>query len=203
MFCGRRLPDPPLGRKTWKGFPRPMTRNLQLLSLALAIGTFVPDRATADPPCNCPNGQCAVNPAQYNGCCPQGAPRACGASGCATGNYGAGCYGGACACPPLRHPCYLSCAANQAYRASLTNWHGNYYAVDWGTPVALVCPPNAGYQTKYSWGVTNTQVVPISHQFGRNYPGVGAAGGGVGFLPTPIWPNSTDQFGIYYVRGPW
>ncbi len=69
--------------------------------------------------------------------------------------------------------------------------------------MALVCPPNAGRQTKWAWGVTNTQVVPISHQFGRNYPGPGAAGGGSVFLPTPIWPNSTDQFGVYYVRGPW
>lgn len=182
-----------------------MTRNLQLMSLALAIGAIAPAIVRADPPCNCQAGQCAVpsyNPAQYNGCCPQGAPRACGKSGCTTGQYGAGCYGYG-ACPPLKHPCYLNCAANEAYRASLTNWHGAYCAVDWGTPVALVCPPNAGRQTKYNWGVTNTQVVPISHQFGRNYPGPGAAGGGVGFLPTPIWPNSTDQFGIYYVRGPW
>lgn len=89
-----------------------------------------------------------------------------------------------------------------AYKSQFVNWHGNYYAVDWASPVALVLPPTAGYQTKWSWGVTNTEVVPISKQFGRAYPGPYAAGG-VGFLPTPIAPSSTDQFGIYYVRGPW
>ena len=99
-------------------------------------------------------------------------------------------------------PCCLCCRQYAAWRASQTNWHGNYYDVAWGTPVALVVPPTAGYQTKWSWGVGNTEVVPIYHQFGRSYPGAGAAGGAA-FLPTPAWPNSTDQFGVYYVRGPW
>jgi hypothetical protein len=182
-----------------------MTQNHTLIALVLAVGTCVPATiANGGPPCsNCQNGQCSVAggcATSYNGCCPQGVPRACGPSGCTTGNYGCGAYG---CCPPARHPCYPCCAANDAYRQSLSNWHGNYYDVAWGTPVALVCPPNAGRQTKWAWGVTNTQVVPISHQFGRNYPGAGAAGGGAAFLPTPIWPNSTDQFGVYYVRGPW
>jgi hypothetical protein len=115
-----------------------------------------------------------------------------------------GCQGRYCCGVPScgKPPCCLCCRAYDAYRASQTNWHGNYYDVAWGGPVPLVCPPNAGYQTKWAWGVGNTQVVPISHQFGRSYPGPGA-GGGAAFLPTPIWPNSTDQFGVYYVRGPW
>ena len=23
------------------------------------------------------------------------------------------------------------------------------------------------------------------------------------FLPTPNWPSDTQQFGVYYIRGPW
>ena len=47
-------------------------------------------------------------------------------------------------------------------------WHGAYYDPAWGgSPVALVVPPTAMLQTKYSWGVTNTDVVRIYHQFGR------------------------------------
>ena len=51
-------------------------------------------------------------------------------------------------------------------------------------------------------GVTQTEMMPIYHQFRRPYPGDGA-GMGVGFLSTPRWPSHTDQFGVYYVRGPW
>ena len=45
-------------------------------------------------------------------------------------------------------------------------------------------------------------MTPIYHQFRRSYPGP-FAGGGQGFYPTPTWPSHTDQFGVYYVRGPW
>jgi len=182
-----------------------MIRHCTLLALALVVsGTIPASLAVAVHPRTCKNGQCSTvpsyNPAVYNGC-------VAGQGGCANGKCARGplpCAYGYGSCPPARHPCYLCCAANDAYRASLSNWHGNYYDVAWGTPVALVCPPNAGHQTKWAWGVTNTQVVPISHQFGRNYPGpYAAAGSGAAFLPTPIWPNSTDQFGVYYVRGPW
>ncbi len=181
-----------------------MIRNCTFVALTLVVsGTIPASLAFAVQPRACKNGQCSTvpsyDPAAYNGCV--------AGQGCASGNCARGplpCGYGYGACPPARHPCYLCCSANAAYRASLTNWHGNYYDVAWGTPVALVCPPNAGRQTKWAWGVTNTQVVPISHQFGRNYPGPYPAGGGApGFLPTPIWPNSTDQFGVYYVRGPW
>lgn len=80
-------------------------------------------------------------------------------------------------------------------------WHGAYYDPAWGAPTALVVPPTASLQTKWSWGVTGTDVVPIYHQFGRQYPG--PYGGGYGFIPTPTIPGSTDEFGVYYVRGPW
>lgn len=81
-------------------------------------------------------------------------------------------------------------------------WHGAYYDPAWGAPVALVVPPTATLQTKWSWGVTNTKVMAIGHQFGRGYPGP-YYGGPYGFMPTPPIPGATDQFGVYYVRGPW
>src|SRR5437868_1042417 len=87
-------------------------------------------------------------------------------------------------------------------RANNVPWHGGYYDPAWGQPHALVIPPTAELQTKYSWGVTNTEVVPNYHQFRRNYPGPSAVGR-IGFGPTPEWPWHTDQFGVYYVRGPW
>ncbi len=90
---------------------------------------------------------------------------------------------------------------NAECTAASSAWHGGYYHAAWGSPVALVVPPTAEYQTKWGWGVGNTRVVPIAHQFGRTYPGPFVPG--TGFLPTPRWPSDTDQFGVYYVRGPW
>jgi hypothetical protein len=87
-----------------------------------------------------------------------------------------------------------------AGRASQLPWHGGFYDPAWGQPVALVVPPNAESQTNWGWGVGNTRTMPIYHQFGRNYPG---APGGVALAPTPPWPSDTQQFGVYYVRGPW
>jgi len=81
-------------------------------------------------------------------------------------------------------------------------WHGQYYYHSWGAPTALVVPPTANMQTSLGWGVAQTTMMPIYHQFSRPYPG-NAAGVGNTFLPTPRWPSHTDQFGIYYVRGPW
>ncbi|OYV87578.1 MAG: hypothetical protein B7Z73_09885 [Planctomycetia bacterium 21-64-5] len=89
----------------------------------------------------------------------------------------------------------------RARRQSGTEWAGGYYHTMWGQPVALVVPPTAELQTHWNWGVAQTSVTPIWPQFTRAYPGPYA--GGRGFLPTPRWPGSTDQFGVYYVRGPW
>lgn len=80
-------------------------------------------------------------------------------------------------------------------------WHGSYYHTMWGQPVALVVPPTAEYQTNLRWGVPSSRIERIDHQFSRNYPGPYA--GGYGFLPTPVWPSDTNQFGVYYIRGPW
>jgi hypothetical protein len=90
-----------------------------------------------------------------------------------------------------------------AYRQSQTYpWHGGYYDVAWGTPVAVVVPPTAESQSHYGWGVGATRVTPIQHQFQHGYPGPGGYDRS-SFRPTPPWPSSTDQFGDYYIRGPW
>jgi hypothetical protein len=81
-------------------------------------------------------------------------------------------------------------------------WHGGYYDAAWGMPVALVVPPTAENQVHYNWGVGGMRVTPIQHQFERGYPGPGAYNRSW-FRPTPPWPSSTDQFGDYYIRGPW
>jgi hypothetical protein len=81
-------------------------------------------------------------------------------------------------------------------------WHGGYYNASWGMPLALVVPPTAEFQTHWGWGVGNTRITTIRHQFERNYPGPGYYSR-KGFRHTPNWPSDTDQFGVYYVRGPW
>lgn len=86
-------------------------------------------------------------------------------------------------------------------RAELTNWHANYAHSAYGYPLALVVPPTAQLQTAWSWGAPSTSISRIDHQFGRNYPGPGPFG--AGFRNTPVWPASTHQFGVYYVRAPW
>lgn len=81
-------------------------------------------------------------------------------------------------------------------------WHGNYYHQMYGQPLALVVPPLAHMRQTLSWGVSQNLMYPIHHQFGRsaNAPGAAPAGS---FYATPPWPSHTDQFGVYYVRGPW
>ncbi len=89
-----------------------------------------------------------------------------------------------------------------SYHSSMSAWHGNYYSPAWGMPVAVVAPPTSEFQTNWGWGVGNTRVTRIWHQFGRDYPGPSTYERGM-FQPTPAWPSDTDQFGFYYVRGPW
>ncbi|MBN2218152.1 MAG: hypothetical protein JW719_12330 [Pirellulales bacterium] len=88
------------------------------------------------------------------------------------------------------------------YRANRTSWNTGYYSAEWGMPIALVVPPTAERQVNWGWGVGNTRVTPIYHQFRRNYPGPCQYHGGM-YRPTPAWPSDTSQFGVYYVRGPW
>jgi len=87
-------------------------------------------------------------------------------------------------------------------RAQQVPWHGGYYHSAWGQPLALVVPPRAEAQTHWGWGVGGTRITPILHQFGRNYPGPGYYDRRM-FRPTPFRPTDTDQFGVYYIRGPW
>jgi hypothetical protein len=81
-------------------------------------------------------------------------------------------------------------------------WNGPYYSVEWGMPVALVVPPTVEEQTHWGWGVGNTRVTPVCARFKPNYPGPGVYDRKM-YRPTPPWPSNTDQFGYYYVRGPW
>ena len=90
-----------------------------------------------------------------------------------------------------------------AYRRAQTYaWHGNYYTPAWGMPVALVVPPTVQAQTNWGWGVGNTRVTGIPHQFEPGYPMPGDYDRRL-FRPTPPWPTDTRQFGEYYIRGPW
>lgn len=94
-------------------------------------------------------------------------------------------------------------ASAWGYRFAQTQpWHGQYYHTATGQPVALVVPPTAQTQSFWGWGVAQSGIRPIYHQFARPYPGE-MTGGENQFSPTPFWPSHTDQFGVYYVRGPW
>ena len=86
-------------------------------------------------------------------------------------------------------------------RAMRYDWNQNYAHSNYGQPVAMVVPPTANLQTNWGWGVSSSRVSRIDHQFGRDYPGVGAMGGP--YQNTPAWPQDTNQFGVYHVRGPW
>ncbi len=107
----------------------------------------------------------------------------------------------------LAVPASDAVAGNHGNRAALRHartmpWHGNYYHTAYGSPIGLVVPPTANMQTKMGWGVSQSEMVPIYHQAYRAYPGDGG-GSTRAFLATPNWPSHTDQFGVYYVRGPW
>ena len=86
--------------------------------------------------------------------------------------------------------------------ADKTPWQGNYYHTATGRAVPLVVPPNVHMQISWGWGVAQSGNRPIHHQFTRDYPGT-AQGARARLLPTPVWPSHTDQFGVYYLRGPW
>ena len=86
--------------------------------------------------------------------------------------------------------------------AGMRPWNQPYRHTQYGRPVSLVVPPTANRQTHYNWGVTGTMVTPIYHQYGRSYMGEGGYTEG-DMRSTPYWPSSTDQFGVYYIRGPW
>jgi len=94
----------------------------------------------------------------------------------------------------------LGCRAKHV--AMYTPWEAGYYSAEWGMPLALVVPPTAERHVEWGWGVGNTRVTPIWHQFHRNYPGPCVYRCGA-YCPTPAGPSDTLQYGVYYVRGPW
>ena len=113
-------------------------------------------------------------------------------------------------CRPGHQPlvdCWAKADWMAAQEAAVRSWHAGYYHTTWGAPVALVVPPTARMQTRWGWGVAQSTMSPLYHQFERPYPGSSVGQGyGSGVMPlrpTPHWPSHTDQFGVYYVRGPW
>jgi len=91
----------------------------------------------------------------------------------------------------------------RALRFSRTRpWHGEYSNTLWGSPVPLVVPPNAHMQTRMGWGVAQSSMSPIYHRYYRSHQGEMEIVR-FHFRATPNQPSHTDQFGVYYVRGPW
>lgn len=89
------------------------------------------------------------------------------------------------------------------YHAQQMPWHGEYYHTAHGYAVPLVVPPTARTHTEWGWGVAQSEVTPLHHQFRRPYFGDVEESEGYSFHATPNWPSNTRQFGVYYVRGPW
>jgi hypothetical protein len=94
-------------------------------------------------------------------------------------------------------------ARQAAYFSGARPWNGDYAYTPDGGPVALVIPPHADTSMAWGWGVTASEMRPNWHQFGRYQPPGFVAGPQSPFLPTPLYPSHTDQFGVYPVRGPW
>ena len=84
-----------------------------------------------------------------------------------------------------------------------TPWNGNYSYTPAGEPVALIVPPTASSMAAWSWGVSQSEVRPLYHQYGRSFQSGAGMGGGNPYQPTPHWPSHTDNFGVYPVRAPW
>lgn len=86
--------------------------------------------------------------------------------------------------------------------AATMSWHDNYVHTAYGQPVALIVPPTVQTQRQMGWGVSQSEVNPIYHQYQRGYPG-SIRGMNTHFRNTPRWPSHTTQFGAYYLRAPW
>lgn len=84
----------------------------------------------------------------------------------------------------------------------VTPWHAGYYDPMWGMPVPLVVPPTAEMQTNWGWGVGNTRITPLFHQFRPGFPGTYPHDPRL-LRPAPPQPTDTLQMGDYSIRGPW
>ena len=71
-----------------------------------------------------------------------------------------------------------------------------------GADHTVVVPPNVNMMRSQGWGVCGSQMMPLYSQYGTAYPGA-VAGSPVRFLTRPAAPSNTQQFGYYYIRGPW
>lgn len=86
--------------------------------------------------------------------------------------------------------------------AATTPWHDGYVHTAYGQPLVLMVPPTVQTQREMGWGVSQSEVNPIYHQFQRGFPGP-IRDVNTRFRNTPRWPSHTTQFGVYYIRGPW
>lgn len=112
------------------------------------------------------------------------------------------CVGGTCMPTSVAYWANYGHCGSQCQAALSYPWQCGYYYTPWGAPTALVVPPTAERQYSMGWGVGNTRLTRIYHQYGRPYPGAMMGPGGR-FRATPYWPSDTAQYGVYYVRGPW
>jgi len=186
------------------------------IALLAAVGVFVQSASaerkgvSARKPKNYKNGA-ECSPGANAHCLCRGNPCSCGCGR---------------ACGPVRRAFWGAMSATQsgqplcdpwaradwtaAQRAANSSWHAGYYHTGYGAPVALMVSPTVRMHTRWSWGVAQSTMHPLYHQYERPYPGPVAGGTGdagtpatLPLMPTPRWPSHTDQFGVYYVRGPW
>jgi len=87
--------------------------------------------------------------------------------------------------------------------ARVTSWHADYNHTAWGRPLALIVPPTAQTQVKWGWGVAQSEVAPIHHQYRRPFPADVDHRENHTMHGTPTPVTHTDQFGAYYLRAPW
>jgi len=80
-------------------------------------------------------------------------------------------------------------------------WENGYYDAAWGMPLAVLVPPNARWQTDYSWGAGGTRISRIGSRFNYESSGPESAYDRSQYLPAPPHPSDTQQQGDYYVRG--
>jgi hypothetical protein len=80
-------------------------------------------------------------------------------------------------------------------RASSGYIDRNYYDPQWsGAPHSLIVPPNSRRSIEYQQGVGSA----MNQRIGRGYPS-GIEGP---YQQSPTFPYSTNQMGVYYLRGP-
>ena len=87
-------------------------------------------------------------------------------------------------------------------RANATPWNGAYRHQAYSTPLAVIVPPTATTYRSLGWGVSKNVVSPLYHQFQLGAPRARKAGYGP-YKSLPMYPSSSDQYGAYYIRGPW